>query len=196
MIKLIPLLALSMLVATPAGYKEVKKASGCVLMNGTSAESDGVIPMRAECHWPDVTPETFHKALADWGGHDKYWSGVVESTVKRSSGGKTLVYQIHRNKGTNDREILLWMSKKNTDGGGIKYSWGEAKGEALEIKKGNVQAARSDGSWEGKPHPDGGVQVTYQLAYDPGGKVPDFMVRWFQIGGLTNIVTELHEYLN
>jgi hypothetical protein len=191
---MIPHLLLPLLLAAPPGYTVVKEASGCQLMNGTK-DANGLRPLRAECHWPEVTPERTHAALKAFADHDLYFSAVAESTLQRTEGTRSLVHQVHTAKGINDREVLLWMEAVPVDGDGIRYRWSMAKGESLELRKGNVATAHDEGYWEARPHPEGGVSVSYYLDYGPGGKVPGFVVRWFQVSGLVDIVTELHEYL-
>ncbi len=183
----------SLASAAPAGYRVTKpSANGCELSLGP-AEKDGVVPMRAECVWPEITIEKFNKAMANLDNHDLYWETVVDSTVKRVDGDRSLVFQKHRSKGINDREILLWMSHKVVDGYD-RYSWTKATGEALTVTKGNVETARSDGYWQAKAE-NGGIRVIHTLSYDPGGSVPGFLVRWFQTSGLEANTSDLRAYL-
>lgn len=181
-------------LAAPQGYTVTKTTDdGCELSLG-EPEADGVVPMRAECTWTDVDLATFERKLGDWAGHDEIFEVVVDSTVQQTDGDRALVYQKHRSKGISDREILLWM-KHDTIDDWERYAWTRATGEALEVADGNVAAARSDGYWQAKAAPGGGIVVVHWLAYDPGGSVPGFLVRWFQTSGLETNVAEMHAAL-
>ena len=179
--------------AAPAGYTVTKSVDGCELSLGP-AESDGVVPMRAECVWPDASMAKFDQHVGNWDEHDLFFTAVVDSDVRRVEGNKALVYQKHRSKGISDREVMLWMQHTVVDGYD-RYSWTKAKGEPLTPIDGNVLCDRSDGFWQAKTGPAGGILVVHSLSYKPGGSVPGFLVRWFQTSGLEANVTELHAYL-
>jgi hypothetical protein len=178
-------------LAAPPGYSVTETdVDGCELSLGPT-EADGVVPMRAECVWRDITLDTWNAKMAKWGDHDTYFSVIVESNVQRTVGDKALVYQKHRSKGISDRETNLWMQHTVVNGAD-RYAWTPAKEEPVHPADGNVAVARSDGYWEAKADPAGGIRVVHQLSYDPGGSVPGFLVRWFQTSGLEANVTELH----
>jgi hypothetical protein len=174
-------------VAAPTGWKVTNTDhEGCELALGP-AESDGTVPMRAECHWKDVSLDTFKAKFADWAGHAAIFTSVVTSRVQRS-GDKALVFQEHQASGVSNREILLWMWHEQVDGFD-RYAWKTASEEALTPADGHVRADRSDGYWQAKAE-GSGVHLVHMLAYDPGGSVPGFLVRWFQTGGLEANVSE------
>lgn len=175
-------------LAAPPGYSVTEAdADGCELSLGP-AEGNGVVPMHAECHWPDVTLEKAKSKLARWDLHDDIWSAVVTSDV-REAGDRALVWQTHQSKGIANREVLVWM-KHETVGGADRYSWTTATDRPLAVADGNVATARNDGYWQVEADPRGGVKLVHHLAYDPGGSVPGFMVRWFQTSGLKANLSE------
>jgi hypothetical protein len=75
-----------------------------------------------------------------------------------------------------------------------RYGWTRATGEPLTACSDCVLTARSDGYWQAKAE-GSGVRVVHLLAYDPGGSVPGFIIRWFQTSGLEANVDDLHAYL-
>ncbi len=178
-------------LAAPQGYKITKNTEHCELSLGP-AMGNGVVPMRAECHFPDIAPERMHTLMAAFGDHDEYWSTVVSSDVLRTDGSRTWVKQVHRSKGIADREVILVMERKTVDGG-YRYTW-TLDNAGLEPASGNVAADWDDGYWEITADPAGGVRAVHQLAYGPGGSVPGFLVRWFQTSGLQVIVEEIEAY--
>ncbi len=181
------LLVLSSALAAPPGYTVSKSdTNGCTLYLGP-ADAQGVKSMRAECVWPDVKLDTFKAKMGDWAGHATMFSTVAESNVKKA-GDKALVYQRHSTSGIADREIMIWMQHETVDGM-ERYSWKRADGESLTVKSGNVECPRSTGYWEAKAE-GSGITVVHELSYDPGGRVPGFIVRWFQTSGLEATVAE------
>jgi hypothetical protein len=185
------LLLLSHALAAPAGYSvSTANHEGCELSLGP-AMKDGVVPMHAECWWPDVTVDGFKRAMADPTHHDEVFTVIVKSEARSTVGGKQLVYQLQRSKGISDREVLLWMWHEST-GGADRYGWSTAADQPLVVIDGNVRVARSDGYWQVKADSRGGVAVSHQLEYAPGGSVPGFLVRWFQTSGLQTNLTEVH----
>lgn len=183
-------LLVSAALAAPAGYSvTVADHEGCQIANGP-AMKDGVVPIHAECWWPDVSLDKFKSVMSDWHGHAAVFTVIVESEVRRP-GDRALVYQLQRSKGISDREILMWMWHENA-GGADRYAWTTAAEEPLTVKDGNVRVARSDGYWQAKADPRGGVLVTHHLEYNPGGSVPGFLVRWFQTSGMETNLSEVH----
>ncbi len=183
------LLLLSTALAAPPDYRVTKKdVEGCTLYLGP-ADADGDIPMHAECHWPDVSIETFRKHFEDWAHHADMFGTVARSEVRRTDGDRSLVFQRHSTSGISDREVLLWMQKTTVDGY-ERYGWTKATDESFTAASDSVECKKSTGYWQVKASPKGGVEVINHLAYDPGGRVPGFMVRWFQTSGLEATVTD------
>lgn len=178
-------------LAAPPGFKVTKNTDHCELSLGP-ALGNGVVPMRAECHWPDLEPARLQGMMAALADHDLYFSSVVSSDVVRSDGARTWVKQVHRAKGISDREAILVMETTKV-GDAQHYGWALDNGD-LVASSGNVLVGYDDGFWEFSAHPDGGTKAVHQLAYDPGGSVPGFLVRWFQTSGLTAVVEEIEAY--
>jgi len=193
---MIPALLLSVhaALATPAGYTvNVAAYDGCELSLGPTM-SDGVVPLHADCYWPDVTLDRFKSVMGDPVKHAAVFTVIVTSELRRpasTADGKSLVYQLQRSKGISDREVLLWMWHSVADGAD-RYAWTTASTEALTPADGNVRVARSDGYWQAKADPRGGVLVSHQLEYAAGGSVPGFLVHWFQTSGVETNLSEVH----
>jgi hypothetical protein len=175
-------------LAAPPGFRDTKTTEHCQLMLAEAPLPNGVVPMRAECHWPDVTVEHLDTLMSRFDAHASYFSSVTQSETVPGD-GPTRSHQVHRAKGISDRECVLRMSRDKA-GDTITISWTLDNGD-LEPAKGRVLVAHDDGFWQFSPHPDGGARVVHQLAYDPGGTVPGFLVRWFQTSGLEAVVEEL-----
>jgi len=173
----------------PSGHKSVTVKHGCQI-SVAPTKSSGVAPIRADCHWPDVTAAALDKLLADWDGADRIFSSVAVSEVKSTSGGKVTFYQVHTASGISDREAMLVGSRSSVDGG-FKYAWTMDGATQAPAADGRVTIGQDDGSWTVTDHPEGGVAVTYRLEYDPAGSVPSFFVRSFQSGGIVALVGEL-----
>lgn len=182
-------LALTLAVAAPPGYRETRSdvAGGCDLFLG-QADSEGVVPMRAECDWPDVTVAQFEAAYGDWASHDEIYGNISSSVVLSSEGTTHSVRQTFEAGGIKTREMIIVGSREDVPGG-VKYSWHKQAGDQ-GITTNNVEVTRSTGYWLVTERAEGGVHAEYELSYDPGGSVPGFLVRWFQGSGLQGIIED------
>lgn len=180
-------------LAAPPGFQHVKDVAGCELSQGPT-EADGVTPMLAACHWPEVDPARLSAMLARFDRYADYIAPVQSSEVVRQEGERALVHQLARTRGIAPREVLLWMEAVPVEGGGTRYTWTSDATLPLELQGNHVRAPRNDGWWEVAPHPEGGARVGHFVAYDPGGSVPDWIVRWAQTGGLSQVMSEMRAY--
>ena len=177
--------------AAPPGFSQTKTTDRCTLYLGEALDN-GVVPMRAECHFPTVDQAKLDAAFSRWEDHDLPFATVLSSDVVRTSGPVAWVRQVHAVKGVSDREGVLRMERTAIDGG-HRYGW-TLDTTPTEVGDGRVPIGFDDGFWEFTAHPDGGVAAIHQLAYDPGGRVPGFLVRWFQTSGLATIVEEMEAW--
>jgi len=185
------LLSFAAFATPPADYWEVKERGGCTYYNGP-AEEDGTRPLRAECHWPDLTFERIDTLLSKWEDHDLYHSSVVAADVVGQDGDAVIVHQEHHTSGISNRELNLRLHKEILPNG-ARYPWTMTPDQP-EPKKGNVVPVRDDGYWEVTRAGDGGVDVVYDLKYAPGGSVPGFIIKWFSTSGLVAVVEDFHDY--
>jgi hypothetical protein len=170
--------------AVAADRKVVAKTDSCKITAG-DRDAEGNNLMLCYCDWK--APLASIKAIfKDSGEHDTYMTSVVESTVLAD--GRVL--QVHQADGISDRQITLDFSEENFEDGGYKVSWTRsAKQEPLG--SGRIDALLDDGYWEVRPGKDGVNKVVYGLRYDPGGRVPSFIVRAFQKNGLAVLLNEM-----
>ena len=182
-------LLLAAALAAPPGFVEVKEAQGCALFKGPT-EADGVTPMHAECHWPEVDVAHLQSKLGDYAAYDELIFAITTSEPRRTEGGRTLVHQVQETWGISTREVLVWMSTTPVEGG-VRYTWETAGSEPLEVPDGRVRSPRNEGFWEVGPHPEGGARVVHRVAYDPGGSVPDWVVRRAQVGGMLDVMKDV-----
>ncbi|MEZ4238491.1 MAG: hypothetical protein R3F59_20530 [Myxococcota bacterium] len=186
-------LALSAAVAAaaPPGFTETKTTDHCTLFLGP-ALSNGVVPMRAECRFPSADLQKLLAAFSNYDDHDVPFATVKASDVVRTEGDVAYVKQVHAVKGVSDREGVLKMTKTAIPGG-ARFAW-TLDTAAGPPSDGRVAIGFDDGFWELTADPAGGVHAVHQLSYDPGGKVPGFLVRWFQTSGLAAIVGEMETW--
>lgn len=193
MTTMITTLIIASALAAPPGYSLSKESSECKYYTGP-AEADGIVPLFAECVWADVPYEKAVKYVADWELHDDFFGTVKQSRIVKTVGDKALVHQLHFLRGISQREVLMWGQAADVDGG-KRFSWKAATDEPLTLGDGNVQTARHEGYWHLTPATGGGTNAKYHLIYGPGGKVPGFLIRWFQTSGLVTTTTDLHSWL-
>lgn len=157
------------------------------------AVESGVQPVRAECDWP-IQPSKLQATVAKLGKHADYFATVAESTeLGAGPGGTELVRQVHTAAGLSDRETIVAFSTTSITGG-YRYSWTIAADQTQATGK-RVAVVKDTGKWEITDNGKGGSKVVYELAYDPGGSVPGFLVRWFQGSGVKALVGELRTWV-
>ncbi len=176
-------------LAAPDGYKPTKDFDDCQLYAGPKM-SDGVQPVMAECSWPEFTVEQAEKQLVQGELHDDIFRSVTRSD-KLPSGNYR---QTHQASGISDRELIVSITRSDLPGGGFKLLIKD-QDEPFDLTEGNVKTARDITWWEIRPREGGGIDVTYYMEYDPGGRVPDFIVRSFQTGGVRDVVNDLRAWL-
>jgi hypothetical protein len=146
--------------------------------------------MLAECHWPDVEPTTLQNHLGTASGFKDLIYAIVVSEPVRIEGDRVLVHQVQTTKGIANREVLIW-TRTDAIEGGKRFGWVTASDAVLKLGDGHVRAPRNDGYWEVSAHPDGGSRVAHRIAYDPGGSVPSWIVRWVSVGGMMQVMGEV-----
>jgi hypothetical protein len=143
--------------------------------------------MLCYCEWK--APITSIKAIfKDSGEHDTYMTSVVESTVLAD--GRVL--QVHQADGISDRQITLDFSEEEFEDGGYRVSWTRSPKQE-PLASGRIDVPLDDGYWEVRPGQSGVNKVIYSLRYDPGGRVPAFIVRAFQKNGLAVLLNEMEQ---
>ena len=172
--------------AVAADRKVVAKAADCEITAGDRDERGNNL-MLCYCDW-EVPLESLKAAFQNVEEHDTYMTSVVESTVLPD--GRVL--QVHRADGISDRQITLDFSEENFDDGGYKVSWTRSSKQE-PLLDGRIDPPMDDGSWMVRPGEGGVNKVVYSLRYEPGGRVPGFIVRAFQKNGIAEVLVEMHE---
>jgi hypothetical protein len=161
---------------------------GCELTDEPS--DDGVVMVRAVCHWEKTSADRLNDLLRDPSIHQQFFSNLAESTVLGEKDGVTLVRQVHQASGMSDREIVVeWRAEPVH--GGYKYHWQKSADQSANSRT-RVEVAESTGYWEIVKEGEG-TRVGYQVRYLPGGNIPGFLVRMFQSGGMRGVLADLRE---
>ena len=181
------LLALCSLADEPSVFEPLHEAGDCAFSR-SAPQDDGFPILRAECVWSELVPVQLDRALGDWGGHHLIWSMVHSSHIIEQRETDALVVHVHTAPVMVDREILLRMWVEDVPGGQA-YRWSRADPQP-PAHEGRMGVGRDDGSYTILAE-DGGVRVIATLHYDPGGSIPDSLVRWFQVLGLPRFLDEL-----
>lgn len=175
--------------AAPPDYTPVKTLHGCDLARGPT-EADGVSPMLAECHWPDVAPDDLVRLIRDYEGYDELIFAIERSEVWRVEEDSTLILQRQTARGIAPREVLIRMSTQ-VDDSTTRVAWTTGEDSTFIVSDDAVRSPRNEGSWTVTAHPEGGARVEHRVAYDPGGLVPAWVVRWASVGGLLQVMGEV-----
>ena len=125
------------------------------------------------------------KAVSDVEKHDDWLDSVKESNPL----GGDRYMQVHQADGISDRQITLKYTNEQRPDGGFRTSW--TRDDPQEpLGDGRVDAPVDDGYWDVIPNGSGST-VEYGLLYDPGGRVPKWIVNGFQKGGTMDIVGQM-----
>ncbi len=186
---MIPFLFIATAIAAPEGYKLVKETEDCTLFSGP-VDKNGVAPMFAECHWPEVAPENLQAMLGVFEAYNDYIFAIESCTIVRTEGERTLVHQVQNAPAIANREVVVWMEKIPVEGG-FRFTWKNDPNEPISMASGSVRAPRNEGYWEVTAHPETGSVVFHAVTYDPGGRVPSWLVRKFSIGGLSDVMKQV-----
>jgi len=185
------LVALGLLAAGPASAddrKVVGERADCVITKG-DRDDRGTDLIVATCNW-NADLARVQSVIRDAPSH-VFFSSVV---VSRALADGRIV-QIHRASGISDREVTLDFTETAVGEGGIRVGW--TKSEKQEpIGDGRVEVVVNDGYWEAHAAGAGKVKVIYSLRYDPGGRVPSWVVRAFQKNGIADIVEEMRDVVS
>ena len=152
-------------------------------------ESDGVTPLRVECVWDHIDPDKIDALFGQVAGYDAFIWAIEDTRQVSVDGARSLVWQRHSVPGTAPREVQLWMETQPTEAGGMRYSWTTA-GTPFSLGKGAIRAPRNDGYWEVSVG-EAGIEVVLQASYNPGGWVPDWLVRWCQTIGAERMMNDI-----
>jgi hypothetical protein len=76
-----------------------------------------------------------------------------------------------------DRDVILQTSQTIMDNGNIRLEFNDIENFDLKIPRGVVRMAHLNGSYLLMPTADGTTNIVYTLDSDPGGKLPDWLVK-------------------
>jgi hypothetical protein len=183
------LLVSTALAELPPGFEPLGEEGGCSFSRSVP-EADGFPVLRAECRWPRVSAEALEAVLGDWAGHQDIWSTVASSRVVEQRGADSLVLHVHQAPAMVDRQILLRMWVEDLPEGRA-FRWTRASPQP-QPREGRVCVTTDDGSYLVRADREGSHLVA-TVHYDPGGRIPASLVRWFQVLGLPGMLEELRE---
>ncbi|MCB9778936.1 MAG: hypothetical protein H6742_10265 [Alphaproteobacteria bacterium] len=180
-------LLLALTLASPAhAWTDLGEKNGCAF---SKQEEGDIVAMRAQCTW-DLPADKVIAWMGDWNKHGELFGSVASSKVLGSlQGGKGKVMQVHQASGISDREVVMDVDREDIPGG-IRITHSKSADQSA-LSGERVEVGRDDGLWEIVSTADGGCTVLYELRYDPAGKVPGFMVKWFQGSGFKTMLDEL-----
>lgn len=176
-----------LLIATPSAadeWVEVVRKGPCVVQ---AIQSEGsVASVMATCDWDLPFPQALATARGVERAHE--FLSILEVSERLPDGR---VLQVNRRKGLARRQSTIDLYETRLPGGGMRISWSLSSHQE-PLREGVVAAAVNEGFWEVTPLSTGGATVTYQLRFDPGGKlrVHPRWVRYFQRVSILKMLRE------
>ncbi|MFT5682965.1 MAG: hypothetical protein ACI8RZ_003889 [Myxococcota bacterium] len=176
--------------AAPGEFQLVRTTEDCRTYMGPQ-DADGVTPVRIECRWDGVDKTAIEAMFDQLGQYHVFVWALGDSRIERVDPERTLVWQRHEVPGTAPRETLVWLTAADNGVGSRSYTWTTATEEHFTLSSAYaVRAPRNDGMWNIIPD-EAGVDVVLELSYDPGGMVPDWLVKWCQTLGADRMMAEI-----
>lgn len=175
----------------PEGFVEVRTSGDCRIAQREATES-GPLAMRADCSWPEVSPDRLITLLGRFDAYSEFIWPIKEARVVRTEADRALVYQRQHITGLADREVLLWMSQQDLPPSGRRYQWTAASDQPLTLQPGAVRTPRNDGLWQVQPAEGGGAQVVHQIAVEAGGPaLPRWLLTWIRTRGFLAVMADV-----
>ena len=116
--------------------------------------------------------------IRDYRHHTKWMHNCQESReIKRLGKAHALLY--NRTAApwpVSDRDVVLRSERRDLGGGHIRVEFRSTTEEKLPATRGVVRMPRLAGSYDIRPV-EGGTRVVYTVDSDPGGNLPDWLVR-------------------
>ena len=186
------LLLTALASSAPVGWEKGKSAHDCTVYVGPEGAA-GIAPLSVECVWPEADFVELDDILGRPGDHDDVFTLIVSSTVVSEADGVLYVKQVHNSPPLDKRELVQQMGR--TEEGGAVIHWWKKAATQPAVASGHVNPDKNAGRWILKENPAGGVFLTYELDYEPGGSVPAFVIRAFQGGGVLDFLGDLRAYV-
>jgi hypothetical protein len=165
---------------------------GCVVSIG-AVQADGTGALRADCHWADVDFMTLITKLDRFDSWHRYLDCLAATEQIRTENGRTLVWQqaaVPWPLATREDQVWMW---KSVTAEGVHYGWKLAD-EAFAFRDASAKIpAISEGTWDVSRAADGGTNVVYVAAYNPGGNVPLALVRQYQVSAGEEVLANIHD---
>ena len=165
---------------------------GCEFYTG-AVQPSGSMPIMAECVWPQVSVGMLDTLLGDAEQQTEMFTSVASTDVVEQSADGFTIRQVHVSSRISPREGLVVF--KRTESEGIvthRYALADVQPPA---SSGHVTIAEHQGFWTFSAGSAGGIQLTYQATYLPGGNIPALLVRRFQTPAIIRTVEEVYRTL-
>lgn len=190
---LLGLLLLQLGWASDDGFEVIRTANDCVFEARAKAHSEGAA-LRATCHWADVDPKAMGQLVTTYADYTDWLWPLAECNVVETLPERTLVYQRQQIMTLADREVLLWMTKKQ-NGSYTRVDWLAANEKPLELSPGAIRTPKNTGFWMIDAHPDGGSSVKHEVAVNAGGAaIPEFLLNWLRYKGFVSIIKDVRKH--
>jgi hypothetical protein len=126
--------------------------------------------------------------LDSWEARALYFSNLEESRVLGFEGNSVIVRQIHRAMGISDRGVVVEWDVTTLERG-WRYSGQKILDESAATGRG-VEVEEYARRWE-ITATEASSHLVLEARYAPGGRVPFFLVHWFQGAGIRQVLDEL-----
>ena len=171
---------------------EDERESGCIRYKGK--RQTNLLPIKVICTW-EISARALHRVLSKPEDFEHCFSRVKVSNRISTAGQLDVyrrVFQVHDASPLRDRGLYLDYRLSQRDERWRLSFQLVLPPQATPLDDNLIPVKQNYGYWEVK-ETDLGTQVTMESFYDPGGSVPNFLVRWFVGSGVQKMMDELKE---
>ena len=133
----------------------------------------------------------------DFPSYPAFVPGILEATLLEGNSGSDYVVYIRyspRFLVIAARDVILQVHREADPDGVFRCSWSGLQ-DRLPARSDAVRMPLNTGSWTLEPLGDSRARVVYQVAVKPGGRLPDWLVRWGTARALPEVMEVVQKRL-
>ena len=182
-------LAIAVAPIASANWTSIGAKNGCEFYKGAAVGA--LAPMRAVCDWP-ISADKVIRALDRTGDLELVFSTIDQSSIvgPDPTGGE-LVYQSYRKTIFFRREVVLAIFSEPIPGG-RRLLWVKADDQSA-LSGEHTEIDQVQNRWEVTGTADS-CHLVLEMSFAPGGKIPGFLIDWFQGAGIKEQIADLRSY--
>jgi len=145
----------------------------------------------------DFSAERIFAVVCDFSRYTEFMPGIKEASIIEGSVPADFVAYLRYAPQfvvVAARDVILHVSGKSEPDGSYACTWSGAP-DRLPRRSDAVRMPVNAGGWTIEPFAGDHARVTYQVAVKPGGRIPDWLVRWGAARALPEVIEAVEKRL-